>query len=573
MVNSIRNREVLNLLLEWGKTHLLTPEFSRHLKDLEEEYRALTQGVDVNGLLSNLLGEMESEIDNTIKVLSAPELITVVEDDDIYLKAEESFITLDRCIYFMEAVYYLIAKDTSGGYQGVLNGIDRMISKIITWLEDSNFSPLRLTVFNELRRAYLTHIPEEKRYLFPWYERASDLPDNTLRGIVENYNNLVSGKETVIPEELKPYHMEILYELKRDKELNTMLREEHTLHRALMEIAKEKSSINLWFFAEDMAFDYVIPEKIDRRGVVRVSTELIGKIMKNSRLFIFIEKPVKAYYLFLSAFCGPSLTNAQRLELFDKVETLIKEIGEDDLDRSENAQATLLRRLKRWYDGDNTELPYLGNTAFNQWESLLIKIAETMEETEFDSDPEEFWQILIRLAKMPEVPSIVVVVLNRIHRWKEKNVLNPQPVLSGVQLRMGITTELSINTNPISIFILPSSEQRYQLLPEPDSVSAPDEHRREYTHLWDGINPRIRGGIYAGGIILKDEKKEMISVQELTKREFYLVEGNFLEIFLGISDDKNQLRHFVKKLYEDREIEERHLDRVVVLEISLADTS
>ena len=562
MLNSIKNREVFNTLVEWGKTHLLTPEFSTHLEALEEEFKDITEEIDVKGLLLDMLNELESEIDNAIEILSNPELITAVEEDSIYLDAEESFVTLDIFTYFMEAVFYMVIKNDAQEYNKIFNKIDDITSKILTWLDESNYSPLRLTIFNELRRATLYQIPEDKRYLFPWYERLSELPEYTLMIIIENYDNIILGDNRSVPEELKPYYNEIVYELRKDKELNMVLKEESIIHTALKEVAIERSSTALWALADESAYEYLIPETVLNKGVVNVSKRLIEGIVPP----FAIRKEVKAYYLFMAAFCGPSLTNAQRLELFDKVEDIIKKL-EPNLEGLDDTQTTILNLLRRWYEGDDTATPSLGKNAFETWQNLLIEIAEEMEETGYDASPEEFWQVLSRLSEMREIPSVLVRIMNKIRQWANRGVLNPEPTLSGTYLLMDEERDITIDTNPLRISIPRSSERKYQLLPEPEDVTSSTQE--EYERLWNGLDPRVRTGIYTGGLILRHDRLEKIPVQELQDRKFYTVEGDFLQIFLGISDDRNQLDAFVGKLSEDAGDIERDAFNVVVLEISI----
>ena len=173
------NNDVIDLLVEWGKIHLLTPEFKKYLVDLEDEAKSNIDFNRLDDLLLDELATLGKDIASSINILSSLDLLGATEVDELWDTAIEAFSTFDKVNYLYEAVHYLIPK-----YHQVLEPITTdlktKLDQSVNWLYE-DLSPLRLTVLNNHRLKLNNLIPEGQHYLFPWYSLYANFSESSNR--------------------------------------------------------------------------------------------------------------------------------------------------------------------------------------------------------------------------------------------------------------------------------------------------------------------------------------------------------------------------------------------------------
>lgn len=561
MLTNSDQENLLNAILEWGKTHILTPVFTQDLKEIEDYCQTVFSQIDLKSFLSELTRETDDRVNSAIKTLSDPKLIIATETDDLWHDAEKSFLVFDRVNYLIETTYHLIAPYNKSLSEEVMSKLDDIMSRIISWLEDGEFSPLRLTVINSIRRGYVNLIPEDERYQFPWYEIYSDYDENIIRVIIEHFDDLTSrDKKGQIPKELKTYLPEISYELKRDKELLSIINQEFVLHRSLLETVSKRSALTLWHLGDEAALDYILPEEVEKAGVVRVSISLLKKVKLST-------KTEKLYWAFLVAFCGPGLKNEQRLQLLDEVERMIGKIDTEDL---VGDMAKILVPLKRWHD-EKLQDDWLTQICFTHWLELLEKEAVAMPEMECDEDPNRLWEVLKSIVSFPDlIPDLILVVL----KWTRERIISPKVELGAVPVpEMGDkkdrkTIKIETKTNPINLSIRPNDKGEYPILPAPKFCVGGNIETYE-TSLWNEIS-KITGVYWGGVAITEDDESEKFTPQPIDRRIFHRISGKgYQKAIIGISSDEDQLERFIQKLTEAEPKIDETFDKIILLIISL----
>ena len=143
--------------------HQILPVYDRDW----ENCKPFMESNECECFLSDSVKKIEQQVTLAISLLTNIELITATEEDSIWHNAEVSFIAFDRVNYLMEALQFLIAPYKEEIAKKAIQELDAIFEKIVGWLEEGDFSPLRFVVFNESRRYYLEQIPEEEKYRFP----------------------------------------------------------------------------------------------------------------------------------------------------------------------------------------------------------------------------------------------------------------------------------------------------------------------------------------------------------------------------------------------------------------------
>lgn len=564
------NREKnFNTMIQWGKTHLLSaggPETDQYLKELEADCKTLINSSDLEDFLSSSIEEINKKVALAISAISNDALITVTDEEGIWHEALEGFTAFDMVNYMLEVVHYLIASFKKEVANKFIIKLDETMSNIISWIEDGDFSPLRLTVMNNYRRQQLSQIPVDKQYLFPWYEIYSCYNENTLEVIIENFDKFVleTGKEH-LSSLLELPIAELSFELRRDKKLLSIVKQEYILHKSLMEAISKRSALTLWRLGVNSSLDRIIPQHIEEAGVVRTVNNLIKGVLTSD-----VTNTDKAYWLFLSAFCGPGLDDKQRLNLLGKVEKIMKKI---DTSGIVGDMVNVLKSLKLWYDS-KCEDSQIVSISFDTLTRLMEENAGRMQAIEYDEDPKELWNTLNTLLEKP-IPSIPFEDswIERISEWINRYAVIQAPALAWLSEEEERTTEqllLDIGNKLIKLSLRPNAEGKYPIISSPNKVLSCDA-MEDYKNIWNYVG-NTTGNYWGGCLIKEDDKVEEFTVQEIKKRIFHRIEGNIYKTaILGISSKKEDIKEFVSRLREHPTLPEKSFEKllnIVVLIIS-----
>lgn len=551
MLTEKNQKEALIVLIEWGRVHMLTPAFDQYLTELSDDFRSLLRKeIDIRSFLDNALEETKASVDSAIAVLSDTDLIMATEEDDIWYDARRAFGALDGANYLAESIQRFLASEYSHNklQEEIIPKLDDIRADIFAWIYEGEFSPLRLTVLNQFRREWLKLIPEEKRYEFPWYEILSDLDENILMNVIEGFDKIVAGTQDATSVSLSAHLGIVLYELKRDNPLLTTIKERALFLKGLRQTASKRSALTLWRLAEDSASEYPLSEEIEKAGVVRVSVKVLEKAEVSNEC-------EKLYWTFLAAFCGPRLSDAQRIELLKRVE---KRIFSVDL-AAEEIQTNIrqiLRSLQRWYNGENGNSDLVGQ-CFNQWISSLNRVPAVMEAEE-DEKVEMLWErINLIWKKSIDLSNI----LSKTKMWIE-SVISPQPQLEAAPLVwMGGDPEIErqpkiqIQKNPIEISLQPDDEGEYCFLLPPRrllSCNAPDEYENLIYYIGNTSENH-----WAGWGVRSDGTTEPFGIQEVESQIFYRLNvSDYEKLIIAISSDRDLLNDFVHMMERRNEPDE-----------------
>lgn len=588
--------DMFNAIFEWGKIHLLSPTTEPYLEEIEGFCKPYFASENLERLLSDSIDDTKQQVNSAMETFSNPDLIMATEDDDIWYEAQESFIAFDSVIYLTEANYYLVSAHEKSLSEKVMTQLSEVLSGILSWFEDGDFSPLRLSVLNDSRRSYLARIPEDKRYLFPWYESFSDYDENILNVVSENLNVFSSDyKDGHIPEQLKSHVKEIKYELNRDKILFSKIQEHFVLHNSLMRTFSKRSALTLWRLGDKSSLEKVLPPHVVEAGPVRISRSLLEEAAK----FSYTETD-KAYWAFMLAFCGPGLEDKERLKLLDKAEKMVKNI---DLNDIADDKAGVLRTLKIWFE-ERCENSDLVEASFDAWIKLMEEKAEGLPVMEFDEEPVKLSEALNTLLSKSiedrrvyeqaysepeqEIKEPSVSILDTIFGWIER-IISTQTKLQAAPAMMldkeikkveEDIFELKEEKKSICLALKSNAKGEYFFLADPKEVFSfhSEQDEKDYRELWDFMKKRTATKKYWGGcfITMNGEsikiKSDQIDGTFLDKTK----SDNYKHAIIGISNEKDDLDKFVQLLDTFGKVHDLKEDKplkVVALIISFAKDS
>lgn len=376
---------VVDALLEWGKTRLLFPGHDEYLMQIRESLFSVAVVDAEKELTSGLSGIIDS-VSHSKNALADPALITATPDDAIWTEAERAFFLFDQLVFLREAVVHLLPDYNKGLVKKFLPDLDRILSGISSWLYGSEkFSPLRLTVLNELRKAHLENIPEERRYIFPWYDLFVE-HDAPIDWMIDNFDILqesVHGKS--IPNETKENINLYVAELNYDRELAHVIEAEFRLSRSIEKIVADNLSVRLFALCKIAATKYLVPEIVEKAGLIGTAYLLISKMPLNT-------VGNCATLLLQAAFCGPALSDAQRLDAFSWVDRKFKDISSDDFGTN-----PILDSLKGWSNG-KVEDELFAKTLFNSWMDRLLREAKSEKITQVEEN--KLWDLINSVISM-----------------------------------------------------------------------------------------------------------------------------------------------------------------------------
>ena len=548
----------INALTEWGKAHMITPNLARYLDDLREDFSLLT-GENQAALLEKVVCDTKASVDSAKETLSNPELVTATEEDDLWHKAEEAFLTLDRINFLVEALLYC-PHAGQDGWKGALEKADAIAMDILNWFEAESISPLRWIGLNHFRKAYLERIPEEKRYLFFWYESYCNYPENTLEILMENYDKFERGDADFFPAELQSEIGMISHELRRDEKLSSIIRREFALHKGLRNALSKRSSLTLWYLSDKWESETVLPKAVEDAGLIKMANRMLVNAFKNVS-----NEADKLYWAFLAAFCGSTLSTKQQLELFDWVE---EEINDIDLSRTGNFYGieNLLTSLKKWYQDRGVQDAELITRCASAWEYNLVYSTElpmTSQEEE-DTDPGTIWRTLEKIRNESLWSKLMRWLRSLSYVYKTRRYA--MVMMGGAE---GQDNDIQIERNIIEIYQRPSRDGKYHFLLAPPSnllLGKP----RDYEQLYNAINRNLRANwLWAGWGISEEAQgpKALGPSGRIENIDFYqLADNSYQRIIIAISKDEKSLNNFCDLIVDVQSPKnENRIDGVIVL--------
>ncbi len=468
------NNDIINIIVDWGRIHLLNPEDSRRLVKIEEEFKTLSSICDLKILLSSEITNIGADIFRSQQILSLPELIAADDSQQVWYEAIQAFHSFDILNYILEAFNSMSALED---YKNEFNSLDSLMSKILDWLYLSDFSSLRLTVLNKFRNERLETIPENKRFLYPWYELSSEYRDTTIDMLIEHYSVLFSDAAiNKLPEDIKEHYFEIRSELETDKELLAEIKKCYLLDKAIENTLSVRSALLLWRVSEAGAANFGVSNNVLSKGLIRSSIYTLDNV--NNELPNLLET------MFLAAFCGPILEDSIKIKILKFIEDLlIKSEPTAILLHTDTSMPThpvlntlifltrrrldyqfqednIISNLRAWYNSEIND-DILVKKAFTKWIEMLTKAADSLQETTEDITEHDFQLKVLTLTKRIRESSYQIV---------------PVAITAPLQSVMGEQDEdiTQITKNfPQGLFfdMQPDANNEYRLLPQTNHPS------------------------------------------------------------------------------------------------------
>jgi len=323
---------------------------------------------------------------------------------------------LDDAVYLHWALITLLPADLKDSVKNLVEEIDELVVSLTT---DGQPPSHRLVPLNTLRRGRVDRIPEDLRFLFPWYEWHSSLPQCFLSVMAER----MAGITCLDDESVKfdPGEMQILYDaIVNDDAMFIRIEGEALLWQELPKAFKEAWAWRLVRAAARYAARFTMPQKVLDAGAVGCAIRVACKAI--------IGRIPAVEWRLRAAFCGVGLTEEESLELLSPVEEemnggvlneygsvskiisewQLSKIKEDDLAR--NIFDDWLKDLEHVAEGGFVHLP--AKSEYTLYHRLLIS-----------EEPGQWASLIMRIDKVYQMASWMFTRPESAISWFERILL------------------------------------------------------------------------------------------------------------------------------------------------------
>lgn len=291
----------LDLLLEWGRAALLIRPNNDLQLELEGRW-AYLRALELEP--ADGMDALEGAVETALAYLGGPDTLDVETADASRVVAAVQI--LDNAVFLAEA-----AESFPGAHllsDSLLERIDDLLHQVTG---DRSPPAARLIPLNDWRREYLRLIPDELRYLFPWYTAWADLPADLLDLLAEHWEAVSAGRTDALAVETDALNA-LLAEIRSDDALLRRLQDDAQLLHLLPRVAAESLPLRL------LALRHA--EISGRRPAPDVGP--VGLYAAACRM---MEAPVRTRAeqterMLLAALCAPYPDDARRLALLGEVE-------------------------------------------------------------------------------------------------------------------------------------------------------------------------------------------------------------------------------------------------------------
>ena len=172
--------------------------------------------------------------------------------------------------------------------------------------------------------------------------------------------------------------------------MDRALKERQAVHLAMSKYASEHNVNRLLWLSDNWAEKYTISrypalQHAYESGLVRSALTVLESAKELSSVLALELR-------FLAAFCGPGLTESQRLEILEKVEK------ESDGSIITIEKSPVLSGFQRWLNNDQGYSDdWLLNKAFTQWMTMLDAAALRLKPHTNDLPASDFWNKLVTI--------------------------------------------------------------------------------------------------------------------------------------------------------------------------------
>ncbi len=338
----------LSILILWGKHHLLNSDHSS-LNELEIEW----ESADTSSIVSDII-ILEQRIHDSLNMLHGPITVdTIISESDSVVTALNE---LDQLIFLSESIEFYPHEDS---IPEILKLKTEDLLQLMTI--DREVSYLRLIPLNQWRRQVLDQIPDQSRFLFPWYCEWVDLPETIFDTLSDHKaDNLTETIRSILPIDFAKDMF--LTDLNADRMLLEKIRKDVIHFTALSGAIEESYSIRLFIISNDESEKRKVHDPLRQKGIEAAALHFINTPAgpEHERIEQF----------FLTAFCGTFLDDKQRLDSLYHMEIMLKQLDEGLINSS-----VIIKKFYSWTKGNLTDNE-LTDQIFDLWEGKIKTTAK-----------------------------------------------------------------------------------------------------------------------------------------------------------------------------------------------------
>jgi hypothetical protein len=366
MLQEYRNKKLLeefiysssvDMLLTWGRTHLVAPEDIETLQQMEILWGGLGQAETLSEDLAAGLAALSENADEALKFFELHPYID--KDSQAAAEVATACELLDHVVFLAEAIDAFPTRTTFP--VGFCRGVTQLLETVTVYKVPS---ALRLIPINHWRREMAALIPEEHRYLFPWYGHWNDVPPETLALLIDHRQDVTD--DTLEDLDIDPAVLEpLLIDLADDRDLLAHIRRHARMEELIPKAIESSLTLRLFITSEKEAANYAVPASVETRGLGACALRLIeNRLKKRATQADNLES------MFMAAFCAPFLTDQTRIAIFSRIENDLYR-----MDRASLQPGGILAKLMDWANGKRLSGKELAKEAFNRWLDDLAEIA------------------------------------------------------------------------------------------------------------------------------------------------------------------------------------------------------
>jgi hypothetical protein len=340
--------EALDILIAWGRIHLLQKNEDDRLNALEEAWKQM--GDPLTSLKAGADG-FSANITLTLDYLHGAATVDAETAEEPWIKS--GFEILDQVVFLANAFECFPHAEKFD--DAIHERVEGLLQEATIEREPPG---IRFIPLNQWRREMLERIPADVHYLFPWYGAWSDVSENAF----DELSMLLSGSRDQNEREVltEGISSALLAELKSDRMLFAHFRRESAVFKLMPSAVAESLSLSLFAIGEEIRRQGITAKPYDESTLLAAACRIIDEPLKSE--FDRAER------LFIAAFCGPFLGDRDRMELLTEVEDFILRIKDSPI-----PNGSITERICLWAKG-NLGDEDLADELVNWWERRLAAI-------------------------------------------------------------------------------------------------------------------------------------------------------------------------------------------------------
>ena len=372
-IDDLEFSQIFNLLLKYGQVKLET-NFAAYVDELGADIQISVSETNDMASIKQDMSILEKAVDDACEFWRNNLPIILSQDDKLWSEAQDTFMVFDWSNYFSQAVFDMKAvfeKHDAAAMDIISEELCCKINKLL--YDEDAISTLRMVPLNRYRQWKMTILPEGCRYLFPWYEKYSELPETFLSSLAENWKDIRNGDSTEldIPASL-PFEM-IIYDLQADNALIQAIKSYSQEISLIISVLESSFLLGLWYLSDEADFTNPLPEGLYEKGLIRLAIRILDEKVTPDEVI---------GQIFWVAFCGTGLSDKQRLENFKWV---MPHIEKKCYVSEKSNYLYILSKLQIWMAGESKGVDF-AKTVYVLWNDRLNEIVVQNELADVETD-------------------------------------------------------------------------------------------------------------------------------------------------------------------------------------------